>query len=50
MNEPRDLVQHLRPGWDKRSTQPLGEQFVIEEHAPRHSWRHLARIRTALGR
>ena len=25
-------------------------QFVIEDHAVRHSWHHLARIRTALGR
>jgi hypothetical protein len=25
-------------------------QFVIEDHAMRHSWHHLARIRIALGR
>jgi len=25
-------------------------QFVIEDHALRHSWHHLARIRKALGR
>ena len=25
-------------------------QFVIEDHALRHSWHHLARIRAALGR
>jgi hypothetical protein len=25
-------------------------QFVIEDHAVRHSWYHLARLRTALGR
>ena len=25
-------------------------QFVIEDHALRHCWHHLARIRTALGR
>ena len=29
---------------------PLTAQFVIEDHALRHSWHHLARIRTALGR
>jgi hypothetical protein len=25
-------------------------QFVVEDHAVRHSWHHLARIRTALAR
>jgi len=29
---------------------PMTTQFVIEDHALRHSWHHLARIRTALGR
>jgi SAM-dependent methyltransferase len=29
---------------------PMTAQFVIEDHALRHSWHHLARIRTALGR
>lgn len=29
---------------------PITAQFVIEDHALRHSWHHLARIRTALGR
>ena len=29
---------------------PMTAQFVIEDHAVRHSWHHLARIRTALGR
>jgi len=29
---------------------PVTAQFVIEDHALRHSWHHLARIRTALGR
>jgi hypothetical protein len=29
---------------------PVTTQFVIEDHALRHSWHHLARIRTALGR
>ena len=29
---------------------PMTAQFVIEVHALRHSWHHLARIRTALGR
>jgi hypothetical protein len=29
---------------------PVTAQFVIEDHAVRHSWHHLARIRTALGR
>jgi hypothetical protein len=29
---------------------PVTAQFVIEDHAMRHSWRHLARIRKALGR
>ena len=28
---------------------PVTAQFVIEDHALRHSWHHLARIRTALG-
>jgi hypothetical protein len=27
---------------------PVTAQFVIEDHAVRHSWHHLARIRTAL--
>ena len=27
---------------------PITAQFVIEDHALRHSWHHLARIRTAL--
>jgi hypothetical protein len=29
---------------------PMTAQFVIEDHALRHSWHHLARIRTAVGR
>ena len=29
---------------------PMTAQFVIEDHAMRHSWHHLARIRIALGR
>lgn len=29
---------------------PMTAQFVIEDHALRHSWHHLARIRMALGR
>jgi hypothetical protein len=29
---------------------PVTVQFVIEDHALRHSWHHLARIRKAVGR
>ena len=29
---------------------PVTAQFVIEDHALRHSWHHLARIRVTLGR
>jgi len=29
---------------------PVTAQFVLEDHALRHRWHHLARIRTALGR
>jgi hypothetical protein len=29
---------------------PMTAQFVIEDHALRHSWHHLARIRKAVGR
>jgi hypothetical protein len=29
---------------------PVTAQFVIEDHAMRHSWHHLARMRKALGR
>ena len=29
---------------------PVSAQFVIEDHALRHSWHHLARIRNALNR
>jgi SAM-dependent methyltransferase len=29
---------------------PMTTQFVIEDHALRHSWHHLAKIRKALGR
>ena len=29
---------------------PVTAQFVLEDHAVRHSWHHLARMRTALGR
>ena len=29
---------------------PVTAQFVLEDHAVRHSWYHLARIRTTLGR
>jgi hypothetical protein len=29
---------------------PVTAQFVIEDHALRHSWHHLARLRKALGR
>ena len=29
---------------------PVTAQFVIEDHALRHSWHHLARIRSALGK
>jgi hypothetical protein len=28
---------------------PVTAQFVLEDHAVRHSWHHLARIRAALG-
>jgi hypothetical protein len=28
---------------------PVTAQFVVEDHAVRHSWHHLARIRTAVG-
>jgi hypothetical protein len=29
---------------------PVTAQFVIEDHAVRHSWHHLAKIRAAVGR
>lgn len=29
---------------------PVTAQFVIEDHALRHSWHHLARIRKTLGK
>jgi hypothetical protein len=29
---------------------PVTAQFVLEDHAVRHSWHHLARIKEALGR
>jgi DinB family protein len=29
---------------------PMTAQFVIEDHALRHAWHHLARIRKTLGR
>ena len=29
---------------------PVSAQFVLEDHAIRHSWHHLARIRATLGR
>src|SRR5207245_2380219 len=29
---------------------PVTAQFVIEDHALRHSWHHLVRIRNAIGR
>jgi hypothetical protein len=29
---------------------PVTAQFVVEDHALRHSWHHLARIRATLGR
>ncbi|MEQ1897301.1 MAG: DinB family protein [Vicinamibacterales bacterium] len=29
---------------------PVTAQFVLEDHAVRHSWHHLARIRTTVGR
>ena len=29
---------------------PVTSQFVIEDHAVRHSWHHLARIKQALGK
>ena len=29
---------------------PVTAQFVVEDHAVRHSWHHLARIRAAVGR
>ena len=29
---------------------PVTAQFVVEDHALRHSWHHLSRIRKALGR
>jgi hypothetical protein len=29
---------------------PVTAQFVVEDHAVRHSWHHLARIRALLGR
>ena len=32
------------------SNAPLTTQFVIEDHALRHSWHHLAKLRATLGR
>jgi len=32
------------------SAAPLTCQFMLEDHAVRHSYHHLARIRAALGR
>lgn len=32
------------------SAAPVSAQFVTEDHAVRHSWHHLARIRAAVGR
>ena len=29
---------------------PMTAQFVVEDHAMRHAWHHLARIKQALGR
>jgi len=29
---------------------PMTAQFVVEDHALRHAWHHLARIQQALGR
>jgi hypothetical protein len=29
---------------------PMTTQFVVEDHALRHAWHHLARIKSALGR
>jgi hypothetical protein len=29
---------------------PVTAQFVIEDHALRHSWHHLARIKETLGK
>jgi hypothetical protein len=29
---------------------PVTAQFVLEDHAVRHSWHHLSRIRSAVGR
>ncbi len=29
---------------------PVTAQFVLEDHAVRHSWHHLARIKSAIGR
>jgi hypothetical protein len=29
---------------------PVTAQFVLEDHAVRHSWHHLAKIRASLGR
>jgi hypothetical protein len=29
---------------------PVTAQFVVEDHAVRHNWHHLARIRSALGK
>jgi len=29
---------------------PVTAQFIIEDHAMRHSWHHLAAIRKAIGR
>jgi hypothetical protein len=29
---------------------PVTAQFIVEDHALRHSWHHLAGIRRALGR
>lgn len=39
-----------RAGGSPNSRLTVTAQFVIEDHALRHSWHHLARIREALGR
>ena len=35
---------------DHRTVGQIVSQFVLEDHAVRHNWHHLARIRAALGR
>ena len=50
MREFTDAELDTAAGFSLSFDAPMTTQFVVEDHALRHAWHHLARIQQALGR